>query len=430
MRGAKPERTASEERPISSQLTRPPWHGIGFNKWLFYRFVWRFWSLPEALLFRSRGINHHQLPGDKPYLLLPNHNSVLDPFWAGFHVRRPVRFMASAHLFRSPIVRWPLTAIGGFPKMKFVKDRDSMETLNQFYADGVAVMVFPEGNRSWDGRPEPVLPGIGRLIKRLDARIVFARNLTGHLFQPRWAKYPRYVPIRVEYDGPHTFDPDTSAEEITDFVRKGITIDATVEAPKGSYGIRLAHGLPGYLWACPRCGLFDGLQVDPRNGNNVICRGCGAGWRVDVSCRINPLDGGPRRLIADVFDEMLAQFGEMPVADRARFDRDGVILEEDARIDVVPRRKPPEFLGAGVLRLFKDRIELCSSDDGAPIWAMPFERLKAISVEVGSLLQIRDGEALYRLSPSSGTSARWFHFLNPWWTASQSDSVGAHRSGG
>lgn len=327
--------------------------------------------------------------------------------------------MTTAHLFRNPLVRWPLTAIGGFPKMKFVKDKGSMEALDQFYKDGLVVMVFPEGNRSWDGRPEPVVPGIGRLIQRMDARIVFARCLTGHLFQPRWARYPRFVPIRVEYDGPYEFSADTSPEEITDFVREKIAIDHNIRAPRGSYGWRMAHGLPGYLWACPSCHTFDGLKLDPADGNAVVCAHCGAAWRVDVSCRIHPRDGGPPRLIADVFDEMLAHFGDPPVADRERFEQDGVILEEEAIIEIVPRRSPPEPLGRGILRLHNDRVELSDVDDGRAIWTLPFQRLKAISVEVGSLLQLRDEEALYRINPVSGTSARWYHFLSPWWSVAR-----------
>lgn len=50
--------------------------------------------------------------------------------------------------------------------------------------------------------------GIGRLIKRLDAPVVFARILGGHLVQPRWADEPRWVPVHVEYEGPVTWSAD------------------------------------------------------------------------------------------------------------------------------------------------------------------------------------------------------------------------------
>ena len=367
-------------------------------------------------MFRARPINVEVAPTEGPYLVLPNHSSMLDPFWVAWHLQRPVRFMATAHLFRIPVVRWLLEAVGGFPKMKFVKDQESMETLNTLYGAGLPIMVFPEGNRSWDGRPQPVLPGIGRLVQRLEGRVVFARILNGYLFQPRWARYPRWLPLRIEYDGPYTFSADSSPEEITALVRERVRIDYRAPAPKGAWGFRLAHGLPTYLWACPSCFTLDGLSVAPDSGNAVVCGSCRARWQVDVSCHLKGQGGAAEDMfVADAWDRLMAHFGTPPVLDAARFARDGVLLEEPGWIGEVRRRSVPHRVGTGLLRLYADRVALITPEDGEEIWCLPLGEVRAVSVEVGSVLQLRTTEALYQVNPDGAASVRWAQVLEPWW---------------
>lgn len=403
---------------ISPPLRRAPapWHGIGLGKWLFYRLSWLIWAIPTLLVFRARAIRAEVAPQEGPYLLLPNHSSLFDPFWVAWHLRRPVRFMTTAHLFRIPVLRWFLQSIGGFPKMKFVKDQASMETLNALYAAGLPIMVFPEGNRSWDGRPQPVLPGIGRLVQRLEARVVFARVRTGHLFHPRWARYPRWVPLQVEYDGPYTFGPEVSAEEITAQVRERVCIDYRAPAPAGSWGVRLAHGLPSYLWACPQCFALDGLSVAPDSGDAVVCGGCRARWRLDVSSRLTGEAGPAEDMhVVDAWDRIQARFGSPPLLDPRRFAQDGVILEEPGWIGEVRRRSAPHRIGTGLLRLYADRLALITPEDGETIWALRLVSVRAVSVEMGSVLQLRTSEALYQVNPAGAASVRWAQVLESWW---------------
>jgi 1-acyl-sn-glycerol-3-phosphate acyltransferase len=105
-----------------------------------------------------------------------------------------MRYMAAAGLLRIPILGSWLRALGSFPKMKYVKDPASMATTQALWDQDQLITIFPEGRRTWDGDPTEVSDGIGRLIQRLDARVVFATLENAYLMHPRWARYPRRVP--------------------------------------------------------------------------------------------------------------------------------------------------------------------------------------------------------------------------------------------
>jgi 1-acyl-sn-glycerol-3-phosphate acyltransferase len=361
-------------------------------------------SVPWTLAFRWRPGAARIVPRTGPYLLLANHTSVFDPVWAAFWMRRRASFMASGALFRVPLLGRVLPVCGCFPKAKFVKDRESMETLAERYAGGDVIVLFPEGTRSWDGRRGTLLPGIGRLILRLDATVVTARITTGHLFQPRWARWPRYVPIRVDHDPAMTFGADQSAEEITAVVAGRLVIDVDVEAPPWSFGFRIAEGLPSYLWACPACFVPDALQVTGRRRDHVTCDACGADWRLDLS---NRLHGELPLRVHQAYDRVAGHFGSPPLVDASRPD---VPLTDTGSLLRLKGRER-EVVATGRIVLTRDALQLVG-DPGMVLWTAQLSELQAVSVEVANALTFRLDGALLQLDTSS--PLKWAHFLREW----------------
>lgn len=361
-------------------------------------------SGPWTVAFRWRPGAARVVPRDGPFLLLANHTSVFDPIWAAFWMRRRASFMASSALFRVPVLGRVLPVCGCFPKAKFVKDRESMETLAERYAGGDVIVMFPEGTRSWDGRSGTLLPGIGRLIQRLDATVVTARITTGHLYQPRWARWPRWVPIRVEHDPAVRFDPTWSAEQVTAAVAERLVIDVDVEAPPASLGFRLAEGLPMYLWACPGCFAPGGLAVSGRRRDHVRCQACSADWRLDLS---NRLHGTLPLRVHQAFDRIVDHFGSPP-----RVDPDPAALPlSDPGALLRLGRVSRERIAAGRVELAPEELRIVA-DDGTVAWQAPLAQLQAVSVEVANALTLRlDGELLELSTPSP---LKWAHFLKAW----------------
>ena len=346
-----------------------------------------------------------KVPKKDPFLLVGNHTSMLDPVWSAYWIGRRANFMASSALFRIPVVGKVLSWCGAFPKAKFVKDRDSMKLLAERYEAGEVVVLYPEGTRTWDGRPGEVLPGIGRLVKRLDANVVVARHINGHLFHPRWARYPRWLKVEVEHI-PLEIDTTQPPEVITAQIAEAMRIDHTVEAPRGTLGWRLAHGLPAYLWACPACFELEALTIHPRNGNAVVCVTCEVHWEVDVSARLH----GPETLRVDeAFDRIAEQIGSPPVACKTTLSERGVALAaQQGKLSHLVRGEPSKVVASGPVALGPEGLSIGER-------AFPLGELQAVSVEVANRLTFRDSEgSLFRLDVDGESPLKWAHFLRGW----------------
>ena len=310
----------------------------------------------------------------------------------GVPINRGVKPMASAGLLRVPILGTFLKAVGCFPKEKFTKDRKSMKMLQQHYDNGYVVLLFPEGNRSWNGETAEINPGIGRLIKRMDCKVVYARINSGYLHHPRWAHYPRWIPIEATYDGPHEYS-EQSAEEITADVQARLQVKPHLKKPARVWGFRMAHGLTDYLWACPKCITTEALDVPRRRGNTVRCTSCKAEWEIDVFSMMN---GSSTLSVGDAFRRIEGKLGTPPVVDAERLEETGIILSgPSAKLYTIPRNtNRPALAFEAELQLRGEGLRMLSG--GTVIWDAPFTELGAFSIEVANTLHFRVGGVLFR----------------------------------
>jgi len=95
------------------------------------------------------------------YLFMPNHSSNVDPPVVVAALRRDVRMMGKASLFRIPIFGWVIRLAGFVPVIR--EDRDAaIESGNQaakLLRQGLDFAIFPEGTRSRDGNLLPLKKG-------------------------------------------------------------------------------------------------------------------------------------------------------------------------------------------------------------------------------------------------------------------------------
>ena len=385
--------------PIGSRVQR-----------LFYWFAWSTMFTPWTLMFRWVPGAAPKTPREGPFLLVSNHTSAADPIWIAFWIMRRASFMASSALFRLPVLNWLLPLCGAFPKAKFVSDRASMTTLSDRYDAGDVIVLFPEGTRTFDGRTQPVLPGIGRLVKRMNARVVCCRVENGHLYHPRWARYPRWLPIRVSYDEPRSWDEDATVDQINADISAAISIDPDQpETGLFSWGFRLAEGLPDYIWACPVCFVPEGLEVTETDRDAVACKDCGARWILDIQNRLN---GEHPMRVHEAHDRITDHFGSPPVLDPNRYEEDGVVLRGLCSLHKLLRGDDSQQLHAGEAELDAEELRIRVEDE--VVWRRPLSELKAVSVEVENRLTLRHGDDLLELRPDVQSSLKWGHFLKVW----------------
>jgi len=173
---------------------------------LSYRLGWHFFRFLFATYFRWRVYNTENVPLEGPAILASNHASFLDPPLVGVPLRRTVYSLARASLFRfwlfGAILRsWlviPLDREGGSPAgMKRIWDE---------LKHGGAIVIFPEGTRTRDGRLQPAHSGIGLTVIKSTAPVIPVRLFGTYEAFNRKAWFPKPHRIAIKYGKPLNFD--------------------------------------------------------------------------------------------------------------------------------------------------------------------------------------------------------------------------------
>jgi len=167
--------------------------------WVVFRAVYRFY-------FGWRVYNAERVPLAGPVILASNHASFIDPPLVGSGVRRGINYLARENLFRFPVMGWvlhrwqvvPVDREGGGAKgLKAILDR---------LLAGGAIILFPEGTRSRDGKLQPARSGIGLTVIKSAAPVVPVRVFGTFEAYGRHMRFPRPRRVAVKYGRPMLFE--------------------------------------------------------------------------------------------------------------------------------------------------------------------------------------------------------------------------------
>lgn len=151
------------------------------------------------LLFRACIRGEENVPRWGPVLIAPNHVSFLDPVAVGTATRRRIRYMARDDLFTVPILGWVIKNLNSFPVKRDRPDPEAIKEALRVLKRGDALLVFPEGTRSPDGRLLPGQLGIGMLAWNSRATIIPTAIIGSERALPVGAKWIRRERIEVRF---------------------------------------------------------------------------------------------------------------------------------------------------------------------------------------------------------------------------------------
>ena len=114
-----------------------------------------------------RGVEN--IPRDGGLIITPNHQTYADPPLVTIPVRRRVYYMAWDKLFDIPGLG---QLIRVFPVDIYSSDPGAVREARRLVQEGAAVMIFPEGGRSFDGTLGPFKLGAFRLAVTLGATVL------------------------------------------------------------------------------------------------------------------------------------------------------------------------------------------------------------------------------------------------------------------
>jgi 1-acyl-sn-glycerol-3-phosphate acyltransferase len=112
-------------------------------------------------------------PGKGPYVVVANHQSMLDILLLS-HLPREMKWIAKEELFRVPWIGWMFRISGDIPVRR--GDAESggaaLAKARAYLANGMNVMIFPEGTRSRTAKLLPFKSGAFRLAIEAGAAVL------------------------------------------------------------------------------------------------------------------------------------------------------------------------------------------------------------------------------------------------------------------
>ncbi|MGZ5003203.1 MAG: lysophospholipid acyltransferase family protein, partial [Chthoniobacterales bacterium] len=134
-----------------------------------------------------------------------NHQSYLDPPLAGVASGRETFFLARRTLLEVPVLNFLLPRLNVVPVDQEGMDRSALKALIRILKNNDATVVFPEGERTLDGKLRPAFPGLGFVIAKTLAPVLPMRISGAHEAMPRGQRRLRFHPITITIGEPIHF---------------------------------------------------------------------------------------------------------------------------------------------------------------------------------------------------------------------------------
>jgi 1-acyl-sn-glycerol-3-phosphate acyltransferase len=139
---------------------------------MFYYLLRFLISLLSSLFLRRQMSGKGNMPKHTACIIVANHVNLLDSPILGVSLGRRVYFMAKEDLFHSRIIGWLAKQFGAFSVAKGRLNRRAGRTALELLANGQALIIYPEGKRSDDGKLGQGYSGAALLAVKSGAPIV------------------------------------------------------------------------------------------------------------------------------------------------------------------------------------------------------------------------------------------------------------------
>lgn len=178
---------------------------------LFVTLTKRWLLVMFSLVFRIQYRGREHIPANRPALIVCNHQSYLDPLLVGAALPRSVRYMAMKQLFVKRPIEILLRFYGAFPVATRSADTGAIKACLHYLRANELVLIFPEGERSPDGRLLDFFHGFARIAQIGEVPIVPVTIDGAVRVWPRSSRWPRPARVRVTFHEP--LQTTTSASE-------------------------------------------------------------------------------------------------------------------------------------------------------------------------------------------------------------------------
>lgn len=348
--------------------------------------------------------------GDRPYLILMNHQTPFDQFFVCMSFRGPVYFLATEDIFSkgvlSKLLRWAAAPI---PILKSTGDLVAVRNCVRVAREGGTVAVAPEGNRTYSGKTEYMNPSIAVLARMMKLPVALYRIEGGYGVQPRWSDCVRRGSMRAYVS--RVIEPEEIAAmsdaELFSAIRDGLNVDEGRDT--GRYeSDRRAEYLERAVYVCPFCGLSEFRS----RGNEIECRTCRRRMEYGADKRIRGIGFSfPFSWMTEWYDY---QCDFVRGLDLSEYTEKPLFRDAAAVYEVVVYKRKNLLRRQAELSLFGDRVVVSG---GGEDLVLPFSEVSAAAVLGRNRLNLYHGGRAYQFRGGREFNALkyvnlYYHFRN------------------
>ncbi len=353
---------------------------------------------PYSRLVYGVHIEKYRGDGQRPLLILMNHQTAFDQFFLGMAFRQRAYYVASEDLFSmgwlSKVIQFLVAPI---PIKKQTNDASAVMTCLRVAREGATIALAPEGNRTYGGRLVHIKPSIVGLVRLLRLPVVLYRIEGGYGVHPRWSDVVRRGSMRCYVQ--EVIEPEEykalSDEALLERIRRGLDVDET--KIEGEYRHpKLAEYLERAMYVCPTCGLSEFES----HRDTVSCKKCGLQLRYRPDKRLECVKGEfPFAYVADWYDYQNRFVSELSLDPYANTP---IYVDTVAVSDVILYQKKRLLAKDCRLAIYADRFTLAFDENEM---ALPFSEVSAVTVLGKNKLNIYFGETVYQFKGSKRFNA-------------------------
>ena len=312
--------------------------------------------------------------GNRQYLVLANHQTGFDQFFVAFAFRGPLYYVASEHIFSmgfvSKLLRW---AVNPIPIKKQSTDVSAVMNCLRVAREGNSIVIFPEGNRTFSGKPAHINPAIAMLAKKMGLPIAFFKIEGGYGVNPRWSNTTRKGKMHAYVS--RVLEPEEykslSDCEFVELINNELYVDeACVDGEYRSE--KLAEYLERAIYYCPEC---NSLSTFESCNDEMECKKCGMKVRYLPTKELEGINcERPYRFVNDWYEAQLNFVNSLDL--REYCDRP-IYCEKGTLYEVIVYKNKEILLDDAEIFLFGDRFEVRGGEE---CLAFFFEDIRAITV--------------------------------------------------
>ena len=351
--------------------------------------------------YKTNGTLPHK--SDGPCLVLMNHSSFIDMKIAQRVLYpRPVSIVCTYDAFIGK--RLLLRMLGCIPTRKFITDLALIHDMKHALSKGINVLMYPEAGYSLDGTAT-VIPKLAKLVKMLKVPVVYIKTEGAFTRDPLYNELRlRKVPVSSTVQTLFTKSEveELSVEEMDARLDAAFTFDNFTWQKEN--GIKVtedtrATGLERTLYLCPHCGAEGFMRGE---GIKIHCDACQKSYTLTDLGELQADEGETE------FSHIPDWFNWQRERVREELENGTYSLDIPVKIGIMNDFKALYQVGTGRLSHTLEGFHLtgCEGKLDYSQKALASYTLNAdfFWYEIGDVIGIGNGDALYYCFPDSGVS--------------------------